>query len=231
MPLRETTISGRTQIIRLLHHLQDLQCPLVLSLNQAECCRSSILAINSDDDYLLLDGVPLPQCKALPAPRQAVELRAQFHGEHARFSSHIIEAADLAGKALLRVKLPASIVYHQRRAHFRVQVDPGSEVRVTLVHEESGSCFGILEDISLGGIAVRLERSADGRKPEADLCLIQLPGGELFHSEIDITNIRPVSEETLRIGARFRDAEDVQQRGLERFIRRLEREFLKKRSE
>lgn len=231
MQLRETSISGRTQITRLLHHLQDLQCPMILSLNQAECCRANILAINPDGDYLLLDGIPLPQSQTLPAPQQAVELRAQFHGEEAHFSSRVIEAADLAGKALLRIQLPDSIHYHQRREHFRVQVGQENTIKVTLMHEETGSRFGTLDDISLGGVAVRIPVSPSEAKPEADLCMIRLPGGELFHSEINITNIRALSDQEVRIGARFRSTDDVQQRGLERFIRRLERALLKKRTD
>ena len=54
---------------------------------------------------------------------------------------------------------------------------------------------------------------------------------ELFHSEINITNIRALSDQEVRIGARFRSTDDVQQRGLERFIRRLERALLKKRTD
>lgn len=204
---------------------------MVLSLEQADCCRTSILAINSDNDYLLLEGIPLPQNRKLPAPRQNVEVRAQFHGEEANFTSQIIEAADLAGKVLLRIKLPETIDYQQRRTHFRVPVEYESPISVTLIHEEEGSLFGVLEDISLGGIAVRVPMGSGSEKPVAELCLIQLPGGEVFHSELEISNTRPLNEEEVRIGARFRNPNEAQQRKLERFIRRLERELLKKRTD
>lgn len=229
MHLHETSIAGRTQITRLLNHLQDLQCPLVLSQDEADCCRTGILAINPDDNYLLLEGVPLPQSRKLLAPQQRVDVRAQFHGEEARFSSHVIEAADLAGKALLRIKLPESIDYQQRRAHFRVPVEYDAPINVTLIHEEHGSHVGVLEDISLGGIAVRVAANANNDKPTAELCLIQLPDGELFHIELEISNVRPTGEGEMRIGARFRTLTEPQHRKLERFIRRLERELLKRR--
>lgn len=231
MHLRETSIAGRTQITRLLNHLQDLECPLVLSFDQADCCRAGILAINPDNDYVLLEGIPLPQNRKLPVPQQQVEVRAQFHGEEARFTSQIIEAADLAGKALLRIELPEVIKYRQRRAHFRVPVEYKTPISVTLIHEEKGSLFGTLEDISLGGVAVRVGVDPNDEKPTAELCLIQLTGGEVFHSELQISNVRPISEEEVRIGARFLQPTDAQQRKLERFIRRLERELLQKRTD
>ncbi len=230
MPLRKSTVVGRTQIARLLSHLQDLHCPLTVEIEHLPRQQRHILAINPDAEYLMLD-VKVPAGRPFPARGQTVALTAEFHGEQAQCAARILECADLAGKALLRVHLPESIAYRQRRAYFRVALDSTPSIPVTLIDEERGSRFGILEDISLGGLAVRLAAEDDPTAIQAQLCLIQLAKSEYFYSPFEVTNTRPVDEDRLRLGARFQRTDETQLRKLERFIRHLEREQLKKRTD
>jgi len=229
MSKHESTITGRTQISRLLNHLQHLQCPFTVAIQDLPKQQRQILAINSDDDYLMLD-VSVPKGRPLPSKGQTVVLQAQFHGEAAECSTRIMESADLAGKALLRIYMPESITYTQRRAFFRVVLDTDTPVAITLIDEENGSQFGTLEDISLGGLAAAVRTNADFAEIQSHLCLIQLPGGQVFHSEIEIVNKHRVDSESVRIGARFLNVSDTQMQKLERFIRQVERDQLKKRA-
>lgn len=228
MSLHASTITGRTQITRLLSHLQDLQCPVTVEIQDLPRQQRHILAINADAAYLMLD-VKVPKGRPFPATGQVVRIKAEFHGEQALCTTHILESADLAGKALLRIHLPESVDYRQRRAFFRVMLDTDAPIPVTLIDDGNGSVFGRVEDISLGGLAVRVPSASDLTRIRADLCLIQLPGDESFHSELEVTNSRSLGSDTLRIGARFRCTHDTELRKLERFIRQIEREQLKKR--
>ena len=230
MSLHDSTITGRTQIMRLFNHLQDLQCPVTVVIKDLPHQQRPILAVNPDADYLVLD-VSVPKGRSFPGSGQAVQIKATFHGEEAACATHILESADMAGKALLRVHLPGAVEYRQRRVYFRILLDTLTPIPVTLVDEENGSLFGTLEDISLGGLAVRLACDPNQPQIHAELCLIHLPGGEIFHSEIELTNTRAIGSDTLRIGARLCRTNDAQLRKLERFIRQIEREQLKKRTD
>lgn len=230
MKLHKTTVTGRTHITRLLVHLQDIQCPLLLGLANKRQRSTAILAVNPDQSYVLLDGITLEPGTALPRPGQAVRVEASFHGESARFETRIVEAADMAGRALMRIALPEHIDYHQRRAYFRITMSKDLRIPVTLIHEEQGSLFGVLDDISLGGLGAVMEVPDLDRAVEAELCLIQLPGGSVFHSDLHLTNTRASDEEgRIRVGGRFEQPAPAQVAKLERFIRQCEREALQRR--
>lgn len=230
MPVHDSTITGRTQITRLLSHLQDLHCPVSIEIADLPRQQRHILAINPDAEYLMVD-VKVPSGRPFPTRGQNVNLSAEFHGEQAICSTRILECADMAGKALLRIHLPETINYRQRRAFFRVVLDTDPSIHVTLIDEMDGSRFGVLEDISLGGLAVCIPTEPDPTSLQAELCLIQLPGGEIFHSELKVTNTRITDADVLRVGGRFHRTRDAQLRKLERFIRQIEREQIKKRTD
>lgn len=223
-----STITSRTQITRLLSHLQDLQCPVTIEIKDLPRQRRQILAINPDASYLMLD-LKIPKGRPFPASGQPVRLTAEFHGEEAVWATRVLESADMAGKALLRIHLPQSIDYRRRRAFYRVLLDTETRIPVTLIGEENGNVCGSLEDISPGGLATRIPGEGDGSQIRAELCLVQLPGDEVFHSELEITNTRNVGNDSVRVGARFHRTNDAQLRKLERFIRQIEREQLQKR--
>lgn len=228
MELHDTKVTSRTQIARLLTHLQDLQCPLTVRVRNQRAQRTSILAVNAASDYLLLSASEISPGRPLPTAGQPVSVAAAFHGERARFESRVVEAADLAGKALVRVQLPALIDYRQRRAYFRVALAPEIHMTVSLVHRHEGSLLGTLEDLSLGGMGAFVESQPDGVMIAAELCSLELPDGDYFHSPLQITNTRTLADDArVRVGARFVDPSPAQSRKLERLIRYLEREQLK----
>lgn len=231
MPLRKTRLTGQTQISRLLTHLQDLQVKVHIDGAGITPQQTQILAVNADAQHLLVDRVRLRPGQPLPAPGRILTLEAEFHGESATFSAPIVEAADLAGQALLRLRLPTEVAYRQRRGYYRVSIEQDPPVHLTLIDEDEGSLFGVVEDISLGGLGARIRLPAGDTAIRAELCLIQLHGGQVFHSELEITNSRGLDAGEARIGARFRNPGESQLRKLERFIRQREREQLRRRTE
>ena len=92
---------------------------------------------------------------------------------------------------------------------------------------------GILCDISIGGIGLRLKSdhplAIDTGTIFSD-CEIQLPDNERIHSGLELRFVSPVDQRSMvRFGGRFVGLEPTSQKMVEHLVVSLERELLKKR--
>ncbi|ROR34902.1 flagellar brake protein [Inmirania thermothiophila] len=225
-------VTSPARIAQLLARAQDDRRPLVLRFESEAAPRGgAVAAVRPLEEYFLVEGIRRAKGEPLPEPGRGVHCRIDHPGERIEFVARVREAAPMGGQVLVRIAFPDRLLHHQRRAWVRVPVAAVAEVPVTLVDAAEGSLFGRLEDLSLGGLGSLVLMA--GRGEPADLatvegCIVQLPDGGVFHAGLEVRNVHPRSDGTLRVGARFSRIPRGQDHRLERFIREVERELLRR---
>ena len=213
--------------------------------------RSRILGM--DGEHVFVDS-PQAIGKQLEfEPRQAVTVHFNLHESRYLFESHIVRRKSLiplndqksvVGMLLAR---PRRIRDGQRRNHFRVSLvaEEKMEVRLHKASSEDGrSCPvdgsalpGILINLSLGGVALRVDMDAGRTLSLDDVIFVRffLPDEEQEYVLMaQVRQLRPISDNSgMRLGVSFkpwpeeREYERTQQR-LQRYITRVQREQLKR---
>ena len=221
-------ISFRPQIISLLRRIHSSRCLLAVSVaDDARIYNSALLEIDPERGFVLLDELtPEGGHHALLEHRHC-RVRAELKGITLAFAAALLEAGSRDGIAYYRMEFPASVHYGQRRAHYRPHVSHAKKTAVELTLPGGRSVTGSLHDISLGGLRVRLDTDIDAPPLSTVLpCRMQLPDGGELRCTVELRFLG--GGQVSHIGGRFESLPPTQRQTLQRFIRELEREELKK---
>ncbi|MEJ2687887.1 MAG: flagellar brake protein [Gammaproteobacteria bacterium] len=224
-------ITDPGQIVTLLRRASEARDLLTIVLpDSPKPYNSAILKVDPEEGSLLLDELnPADGHRRLVEARQ-LRASCRIRGIELSFQATVSEVGGDAGIAFYRVALPPVLHYHQRRAHYRVQVGRGLAIPVYLTIESEGTLEGQLSDLSAGGLSMRLETSLPlTRGQRIEQCTIPLPKGEQFRAPLEIRFARPEENpKWLRAGARFLNLSRAQQSRIQRFVAQLERELIRK---
>lgn len=221
-------VGFRPQILALLRRLHQDRCLLAVTLpDDKHIYSSALLEIHPEQDLLVLDELKPDTGHAGLLQGRSCRVRGELKGVTVAFAASLIEAGIRNGIAYYHMTLPATVNYGQRRAHYRPRVALALRTPVEFTLADGGTLTGTLLDISLGGLRVKLDGEAAGLGISTELpCRMQLPNGTELSCAIES---RFVSGSPMnQLGGRFLGLQAAQRNLLQRFIRELEREELKK---
>ncbi len=227
-------ITQPAQIASLLRRVHEERALLTITLpGSDDPYKSVVVEVNLAKGYVLLDELHPPAGHGRFLAEKKFHAHTRLKGVDISFAGILQESTLEGGIALYQVALPTLILYRQRRTSFRVHVGAGLVIPVTLDDEKLRHLQGLLCDISIGGIGLRLKSD---QPPAIDngavfsACEIQLPGNERIHSGLELRFVSPVDQRHMvRFGGRFVGLAPADRKRVEHFVVSLERELLKKR--
>lgn len=193
---------------------------------------STLLEIDPDNGYIILDELNPRAGHRLVHPGEALIIRAIHDGVESIFSEQVIEIGRDNGIAYYRLSFPSALRYFQRRAHYRATVNILQDIQVYLYDQNQLVVKTTLHDISASGIGMRLRDlltsdSITGHKIER--CEIHFPDREIFTCELELRFIRPGPNKNFRIlGARFLNLSPSHQSMIAHIVAELDRAHRKR---
>ncbi|OBU68571.1 pilus assembly protein PilZ [Stenotrophomonas maltophilia] len=192
---------------------------------------TALLALDEDDDTLLLDGSPQEACNR--AAEQAGHLLcfAQLERVLVRFRLHALQRLDNDGHVAFRAPLPEELVHLQRRELYRLET-PVTDSPQLLLDAGAAAAEPLsmrVVDISGGGLAVIVPIdcavfSLQRRYPAR----LSLPDGPDLDIELVTCNLLPQRQpngiEVKRVGMRFETLPRGADSAIQRYILRIDRQ-------
>lgn len=122
--------------------------------------------------------------------------------------------------------------YIQRRSYFRAITGSAKKITVSTFHDASrGTITGHIIDISpYGACIVFTSSSMMHRGDILKMCRLKLPDGQAVSFTLEVRYAKKLLHGRVRIGGLFKDLSKQSQEHIERLVRILERESLKKRT-
>ncbi len=238
-PRDDFTVSEPREIARVLRQLADARGLLQVQLaDGGESYSSALLAVESEPDPVLcLDELIPEEGHRRVQAGTWLHVHGRLSGVPLQFVSRVVDVGTENGVAIYRTALPPKLGYRQRRADFRAMVGLGRPVIVRLRNGDGGEAFqGALHDISIGGMALRLDPrtaqriEASGASPLQ--CETTLPSGFDLHCQVEVRHSHPTTPRSdgYILGVCFFTGLDRSARiAVQRYIADLEREMLRTR--
>lgn len=220
-------VGFRPQILGLLRRLHQSRCLLAVTVPEdSHTYNSALLEIHAEQDFLVLDELKPADGHAALLQQRTCRVRGELKGVTVAFSTSLLESDSRDGIAYYRVAFPKTVHYGQRRAHYRPRVALSKRTTVAIEFGDGTAVTGIVQDLSLGGLRIKLDGEAAGLDVGTTLpCRIQFPDGTELRCTIES---RFVSGSAQHLGGQFQALQPAQRSILQKFIRELEREELKK---
>jgi c-di-GMP-binding flagellar brake protein YcgR len=196
-----------------------------------ECYGSTILQINNDDKYLVIDELHPEKGHDKIKVGTSISFNANYAGASVYFIGTVEAIGENKKAAYYKIGMPEEIQYHQRRNTYRITTTISEPVAVNLVNENEVLIKAELRDISHGGVCLRVNPASHISISGGDViptCLIQVNEERKILSSLNICHVEVIKETgSLRIGAEFLNMSKLDQRELEHFIASLERAVIK----
>lgn len=231
--LESITLTTSEDISLLLKKIHNKHSLLTITIETGdECFGSTILEINNDKNYLVVDEL-YPESGHLKIKNDtSISISANHAGAFVHFKTTVEAIGENAKAAYYKIGIPSELQYHQRRNTYRITTSLTSPVRVNLVNEDEILLKAELRDISHGGVCLRVNAASHIKIQNGDTiptCLIQIGEDRKIMCTLNVCHVEIMKETgALRIGAEFTDMSKFDRRELEHFIVTLEREIIKK---
>ena len=228
-------VTNNLGIQRLLQRLHEQHTILAVTLDGEHHSYSSVLLDqNLSGQYLLLDELSPADGHLQIYNANYVHIKSQISGVRINFSCEVHEVHGQAGIAYYKIGWPRHVNYYQRRNDYRIDIDADYRVPITLAHYHEHLYFGVVRDISAGGVGARINRTNPQiLRPgeQFSSCSIQLPDKKTIHSKLELRFAaeQKMTDNTL-VGACFLDLSHYDQNAIRHFINQLDREIMKKRA-
>lgn len=221
-------ITQHGRIAELLTRLHRARALLSVKIpGHADSYSSAVLKVMPEQGCLLLDELyPAPGHQLfLHSARAAIQGR--LNGALIEFDADLLDTGRHAAIAFYRIALPGRLRYTQRRRAYRVTLDAGQAVPLSIGAPGEGLYRGVLHDLSVSGIGAQFAQHAPPRLQQGQVlsnCLLQLSPSRQLNSQIEV---RFLSHDRFygrtRLGGCFIGLEAVQQQLVERAVAALER--------
>ncbi len=220
-------------ILGFLKRIQHQRAILTVTLPGSDKnYNSAILEINEEQAYLVIDELSPESGHPLLLDIKELRVRTRVEGARISFSTTLIDAGRESGIAYYNLALPTEIDYLQQRASYRVKTKVAQPIPVTLIHAEGQTIKGELQDLSLGGLSIRIAHKqlpVTLKTTDTLPCCFRLAQGEEITCTLEIRSIRSKDNNIpVRIGCRFINLPAPQQKMIQRYVIALEREQIKK---
>ncbi len=226
-------IKKHEDIFALIEKIHASHSLLTVTINNEQAgYGSTILEINGEENYLVLDELnPLDGHEKI-AIGSIIKVNTQHAGALVRFKVNIEAIGGDEDAAYYKAPLPERIEYHQRRNWFRVSIGINETVPVSLRTEDDVVISAELRDISVGGMALRINDCSHVKLREGDFipsCVIKVSEQKQIMAALNICRVQNIKESgMLRIGVQFVKMNNTDIRELEHFVAEMQREMIKK---
>lgn len=166
---------------------------------------TQVVEVLPDKDLVVLDygSNEATNKKLLQSDR--VVFKTQHEGVTAQFSTGFLQKAKLHGKPAFACAIPESLLWVQRREFYRVRIPLRDKVFCELIHDEGILVPYPVLDISIAGLAIRIEDSKYNIEPDMVFngARLILPNDESGLVNIGIMNHLPLKQDNPEAGLRF----------------------------
>jgi c-di-GMP-binding flagellar brake protein YcgR len=233
--LQDYRIESRLEIIALLRALSEKNQFVKMSIiGHNDACVTSILEVDAENDYLLLDCSIDNEQNRRMISADKVSFDTALDKIRIMFSTTSMEECMFEGRLALRMPIPDNLIRLQRRDLFRINTPVLNPVRCSIPLPEDigeGSAHFPLADISGGGIALLDEKmildNLIGRVYKG--CRIDIPEIGLVTCSLEIRSSQDLTllngKTSRRLGCLFRDMPRSNQNFVDRYITKLQREL------
>ena len=227
--IRLTTFDDISHLLKKIYSKHSL---LTISIDSsAECYGSTIIEINNDENYLVIDELYPEDGHAQIEIGKTLSFNAHYSGAFVHFFGQVEAIGENAKAAYYKIGMPEEVEYHQRRNAYRVRTSISDPIPVNLVNEDEVLIKAELRDISHGGLCLRVNALPHISIQSGDYiptCLIQVDNDRKILSSLNICHVETIKESgSLRIGVEFAEISKIDRRELEHFIASLERAIIK----
>lgn len=236
LDLSDYEIHSRREIIRILRELGEHKQLIQLRIeDSADTIVTSVLAVDEELGLVVIDCAPSPAANRRIIASEWLHFETLLNNIRILFETGGAAACEYQGGPALWVAIPPVLVRLQRRQFYRVPTPTVNPVlcEIRIRPEEEGDVRVItlpLHDISAGGVALMDEQRL--LNPNIGFvypdCRIQLPGGALLQTGLEIRDVRDITlangKRTRRVGCRFIDLASAMLNAVQRYITSLERQ-------
>lgn len=196
--------------------------------------QSIILEVVPEHGHLTIDELFPKQSGLQGLVGHEIEIFVKESGYTLSFMSSILEREEADQNPFYRIELPKVIDRQQRRGAFRIVPDSREDMSLTIVDEDEKELV-MVRDLSSSGICIVLDgdRRDDFKVGTViNYILLNYGAGETVKCQLDVRNVRLENEpfhQTV-IGAKFLHINPEDQKQLEQYLLRLQREQRRKAS-
>ncbi|MBL4762482.1 MAG: flagellar brake protein [Gammaproteobacteria bacterium] len=229
--LDDSLITDQSYIPCLLARIKDSHANIEVHTKDHGSFNSLIIDVDHDNKTFIIDELVPKAVNALIKPGLNITVKGSSMGGALSLSSKIIECTTQDGLPCYIVETPKSIVYLQRREHYRARVNIRYNIRVNFIVNDK-LLEGKLFDLSLGGFSATFDEdevAALGIK-SGDIIDTQwqIPEGpEMDHEAILQRFVTHPDKKGVKIGGKFLRLQKPMQMAVSRFITAIQREELK----
>ena len=215
--IKLTSVEDICLLLKKIHLKHSL---LTITIESSdECYGSTILEVNKEKNYLVIDELHPEQGHSKIKTGTVVTFNAHYEGAFVYFVATVDAIGDSQKAAYYKIRMPDEVHYHQRRNTYRITTSISEPVSVNLVNGDEILIKAELRDISHGGICLRVNPASHISINSGDViptCLIQVSDERKILSSLNICHVEVIKETgALRIGAQFSDISNFDQRELE----------------
>lgn len=220
-------VTNPLRIGHILNGLMESRALLTVSVpGLKDPCISVIFRIEPDQRAFLIDELTPKDGHDALIERKHLGIHAMLHGVHVYFRADVSGHGEEGGLTYYRLPFPDTLLYEQKRDHYRVYVNTGQGTLVGLPEIHGNEVSGRLFDLSVGGAGIRFPSDATIR---AGMLLhnahIDLPGEGRLDCSLEVRHTHHVpTYDELHAGTCFVGLQGLQERAIQRCVRSLERE-------
>lgn len=227
----DSLITDQSYIPCLLSRVKDSHASIKVHTKDHGSFNSLIIDVDHDNKTFTIDELVPKGVNALIKPGLDIKIKGHSSGGALSLSSSIIECTTQDGLPCYVVETPNSVVYLQRREHYRARVNIRYDIRVTFVVKDK-LLEGKLFDLSLGGFGAIFD--------EDEVAALGIQSGDMINSQWQIPDGLNIEHEVklqrfathpdkkgVKIGGKFSHLRKPMQMAISRFITAIQREELK----
>ncbi len=166
---------------------------------------TQVVEVLPDKDLVVLDYGSNEAINKKLLQSEHTVFKTQHEGVTAQFSTDFLQKARLHGKPAFACAIPESLLWMQRREFYRVRIPLRDNIFCELIHNEEILVSYPVLDISIAGLAIRIEESKYDIEPGMFFngARLILPNEESGLVNIEIMNQLPLKQDNPEAGLRF----------------------------
>lgn len=219
-------LTSRAKIIAVLRQLKSEHELLSAQVNgQAACCNTAILGVREKEGIFFLDELSDPASHEAFLKHGKLRVDCRLQGMELHFMCKLNRADTSGGIALYEVGIPKVVHRLQRRQHFRVRLNPGTSIAVSVPCFEGETLSGEAFDLSAGGLGAFFRtRNIPNPGQIMNDCTIPLPRYKPIKTRLEVRFAKlDGAHHRLRLGGRFVGLDRRQERLLAQFLAEMQR--------
>lgn len=221
-------LSDPAQIVSLLRRLQNTHALISMGCDLGEFTKYTVIIdLQQEHAAFLVDAITDAPWHMQLVQGTRMHLSGRLDGIKIECDTAFDALITDNSAPLYRLKLPAQLLYRQRRRHYRARLAMEKPLPISLPLSVKHQITGHVVDISASGICSRVDFSAASALAIAQAihrAHISLPGKQTITCDLALRSLRHFPEKgyTL-IGSEFLHISPVQQQHVERLVAQLDR--------